>query len=177
MYSLMNMGENMEMRSLYLHWKWRLHSPSNHRQTSSRLHKIMSNNTIICCRLTIIYVPIMKDSHYWFSLMSHIITPHVTPGLHGVYLRTTCSEQYSAYSKSYTKPTFNTHTHTHTHIYIYIFFKVKTYDLPQPVCFKLLSKELTHSRTRGDKRNCISEVTFSTVNQKYSRCRLCHKMD
>jgi len=30
MYSPMNLGENMELRSLYLHWTWRLHSPSNH---------------------------------------------------------------------------------------------------------------------------------------------------
>jgi hypothetical protein len=48
----------------------------------------------------------MKNSHYWSSVMSHVITPHVTPGFHGGNLRTICSEQYSAYIESYTKPIY-----------------------------------------------------------------------
>jgi len=60
-------------------------------------------------------------------------------------------EKYSAYSKSYTKPTLFKQI---------ILFKVKTYGPPQTVYFKLLSEEATDSRTRGEKRRCIRRRHF-----------------
>jgi hypothetical protein len=48
-----------------------------------RIHIITCHNTIIFYRLTILHVPIPKDSYYWISVSSHVITTHVTPRFHG----------------------------------------------------------------------------------------------
>jgi hypothetical protein len=68
-----------------------------------RIDILTCHNTIIFYRLTIDYVPILKDICYRISVSSHVITAYVTKGFHGSNIRTICPEQYSAYRKNYTK--------------------------------------------------------------------------